>query len=910
MLTAAMLIAAALAPVHGDAGQNVVHFRAQNLPNPGDTSPAAMAERAVLQAFLRLHPEYRIEPFTMPLAKGQVMDTGPLMAIAAGVPPHAIYVNFRQSSTYLAQGFLEPLEILLARLLSTDARVRQTDSAGRWLADPSAAEIAAALEQIRQRVPRAAWPVVYREAEFGQQPHAWAVPTSNLVMALLYRKDLFYEAGLDPDRPPDTWDELLAYARALTNPRRQQYGMLIYGGPIISWGTYTFLVSNGARAVEHDGRGNWLAAYGSAAAAEAVEFVWRLCREPFEAQGMTVHGAARLCTDDELALLWRRGQGGMLFSYLNEDLLANINPQLVGVAPVPRSPRGTRASEVNCAMLGVFSRSTPQQKLAAMRYVWFVSGDEARRIRTDVYVANDMGRFVNPDHLRRFGYERLLRQVPRQWLQTFQAAMNDGVPEPYGKNTQYIYRYMSEPINAALELPLNTMPRDQALAQIRRLLENSAAEVNSKVMGLLHPDQRRRRSFLAGAVMLAVAAVFAVGIAHVWRYFTRMAAAGASPRRRSGLQRSGLAYAMLAPALLLILLWAYVPLAGGLAMAFVDYQLVRESVWVGAGNFAQALWDDKFWSALGRTFYFVALTIGLGFWPPILLAILLQEVPGNTARYFFRTIYYLPAIASGLVVMFLWKQLYDPSPFGVLNRILLALNALGPVSATLVKWAALAAWLSLIAVLAWLPLRLREMSAGLKLALWSAAAALGLLTLWPLLSAARSPDGLRAVAAVRANLTGKFDLRPLRWLASPEMAMLCVVIPSVWAGSGPGCILYLAALKTVPDELYEAAAIDGAGWWHRIFYIVLPQLRFLIIIQFVGAVIGAFRGGTEYIMVMTGGGPNNATNILALEIFTRSFLDLRYGTATAMAWMLGALLIAFTAYQLKMLSRAEFRSAQ
>ena len=74
------------------------------------------------------------------------------------------------------------------------------------------------------------------------------------------------------------------------------------------------------------------------------------------------------------------------------------------------------------------------------------------------------------------------------------------------------------------------------------------------------------------------------------------------------------------------------------------------------------------------------------------------------------------------------------------------------------------------------------------------------------------------------------------------------------------------------------------------------------------AVVGAMKGGADYILAMTGGGPNGATNILALEIFTRTFLDLKFGIGTAMSWILGALLIGVTAYQLKMLSRAEFKA--
>jgi ABC-type sugar transport system permease subunit len=104
--------------------------------------------------------------------------------------------------------------------------------------------------------------------------------------------------------------------------------------------------------------------------------------------------------------------------------------------------------------------------------------------------------------------------------------------------------------------------------------------------------------------------------------------------------------------------------------------------------------------------------------------------------------------------------------------------------------------------------------------------------------------------------------------------------------------------------------MDGARVWHKICYITLPQLKYLIVIQFIAAVIGAFQGGDAYILALTGGGPNHATLILSLEIFFRTFLNLQFGVGTAMAWLLGIVLIWFTATQLKMLSRAEFKGGR
>ncbi len=880
--------------------QEKIVFRAMGIRDPSSTSVDAVAQREVVRAFMVDHPNVEIEPFSMPEVQGSGMDSGPLMAIAAGIPPHAMYVNFRQSSTYVEQGFLDPLEVLLARLHSDNPKVREANKSGKWLADPTEAEIAAALEKIRTRVPTQAWDVVYRSNESRGRPDeksVCAIPTGTLVMALLYRKDLFYEAGLDPEIAPKDWDELLTMSRKLTVPERQQYGMMIIGGPTISWGAYSFLVSNGARAVAEDEDGQWRAAYGNRGSAEAIEFLWRLAKQPFERDGQKIPGAAKIGTA-ELGLMWERGQIGMRFSYLNEELLSDINPQLVGIAPVPFSPRGTRGSELNCRMMGVFAGSTPQQKLAVMEYIWFITGEEAQRIRTKAYVDGGMGLFVSPDQLKKFGYNRLLARVPKGWKDTFETALVHGVPEPYGRNTQHIYRYMSEPIHAALEMDFTNTPEEEAVDQIHALLKTSVEEANTKLLGNIPPAEMRIRRIVAGVVVFVIAVVFIWGGVALWKYFTKAAPVTTEAGNKSWKHRWP-AWLMMFPALALVFGWMYVPLSGGLVLAFTDYRLVTSTSLVGLDNFAEVLYDTDFWMGLARTVLFVTLMIGLGFWPPILLAVLLDEVPTPVLKYIFRTIFYLPAIISGVIIMFLWKQLYDPSEFGVLNQLLLSANDMPAVVATVVKWIVGAFWLSLIWVLIWLPLKMDEMGTAMKLVLWGAGLAFIGVTV-----------GLFVNGAVGVtDVVGRFELEPLRWADSPGMAMFCVVLPTIWAGAGPGCLLYLAALKTIPGDLYEAADIDGAGLWHKVCYVMLPRLKFLIGIQFIAAVVGAFKGGTDFILALTGGGPNDATMILALEIFVRTFMDLQFGIGTAMAWLLGVLLVGFTAYQMKMLTRADFSAA-
>ena len=872
-----------------------VTFTAQGLPNPRATDVQAAASREVLRAFLEANPDIQIEPFVIPTIEGASMDAGPLMAIAAGIPPHVMYVNFRQSSTYLSREFLLPLDVLLARLISDNPRVRQLDDDELWLAEPTAAEVTEAVELIRQRVPAPAWPVVYRQKEGDATPHVWALPKANLVKALLYRKDLFAAAGLDPSRAPRTWDELLDYARRLTAPERRQYGFAVTGQ--LGYGTYPFLVSNGGRVVEQQEDGQWRAVWDSREAAEAYAFIWELLRGEFERNGQIIRGTS-LAGGSEINTKWARGEIAMQYAYLDEQMLADINPQLVGLAPVPTGPNGTRGTEVNARMLGVFSEASPAQQLAAMRYIWFSTGPVAEELTTRILVDNGYGPFVNPELLKTYGYDQVLRQVPPGWQEAFEVSMEHGVPEPYGQNTQNVYRYLTRPIGDALNLDFHNTPHDQRVDAIQQLLEASAQDFNRRVLGVIPPDEMRTRRIVASAVIVVVAASFIWGFISVWRYFTKVSR-DAQPGKFSW-RKYGWGYVLVMPAILLVICWSYLPLLGGIGMAVVDYQIVADNVFVGVDNFAASLYSDRFWGGFAKTFYFVALSIVLGFWPPILLAILLDEVPTETLKYFFRTVFYLPAIISGIIVIFLWKQLLEP--YGMVNAVLLQLNELPAVAATGVKLLVAALWLGLVYLLIALPIKVDEMHSAVRYTLWAVAGVIIFGTFAPLFE-----DGL-AFSEVAGLLFGGFGFERVHFLQDPETAMLWCVVPAVWAASGPGCLLYLAALKTVPEDLYEAAAIDGASGWHKVFYITLPRLKFLIVIEFIAAVINAFKGGANAILAMTGGGPNDATMVLALEVFMQAFLELEFGVAAAMAWMLGAVLMGFTAYQLRMLSQAEFKA--
>ncbi|MEU5870606.1 sugar ABC transporter permease [Glycomyces sp. NPDC047369] len=143
---------------------------------------------------------------------------------------------------------------------------------------------------------------------------------------------------------------------------------------------------------------------------------------------------------------------------------------------------------------------------------------------------------------------------------------------------------------------------------------------------------------------------------------------------------------------------------------------------------------------------------------------------------------------------------------------------------------------------------------------------------------------------------GWIGLGPFPWLNAEHSAMPSIVLYATWAGAGSTAVIYIAALSTVRTELYEAAEIDGAGIWRRVWHITLPQLRNVIFVMMLLQLIGTFQIFTEPFL-FTGGGPNNATQTILLKIYNYAFVNGDFGAATALsvllALFLGLLSVAY-----------------
>jgi len=138
--------------------------------------------------------------------------------------------------------------------------------------------------------------------------------------------------------------------------------------------------------------------------------------------------------------------------------------------------------------------------------------------------------------------------------------------------------------------------------------------------------------------------------------------------------------------------------------------------------------------------------------------------------------------------------------------------------------------------------------------------------------------------------------KPPQWLGSPEWALSAVVIVAVWKAIGYDMILWLAGLQGIPQHLYEAAAIDGAGRWRRFTGITLPLLTPTTFFVLVISLIRAFQV-FDIVQVMTDGGPADATRTMVLYIYDQGFRYLKMGYAAAVAWTLFVIIFLITVVQ-------------
>lgn len=812
-----------LSSTYGESPDEEVRILVSDFaPSPDSVfSILGKAELAVYKTFRAKFPHIYPEGNSLSLRlEGAAGEAPLLMSIAGKTAPNAMHVNTRQSGSYIQRNFLIPLDEFI------DASQTAAEAKEAGIYDPDVMY----REELESRVRPQVWDAVSRVDREGKR-HFYFLPYNYFVRVLAYNKNLFVEAGIDPELEyPKTWDELMDVARRIQAPDEDRYGMILSDAGGSSWTALPFFYSSGSSIVERaEENGEWVATFNDAGAINAADFYLNLVGGEWkDANGEVRYGVG--CSRDAWNI-WDKGRVGMALLYMN-DVLMNIddhisamNPESVGLLPVPKSPTGQSVTELHVRGLGISATTEDPEKIrAAWQFIRFVGSPEAEEVVVRTYVENGYGSFIDPKKLIRYGFEEYVQTVPKQWSDTLAYSMENSKPEPFGENCQVYIERASKPLMTAFA---EDLPRVSDVTirkkRLQELYDAAVVDVNEKMLGRIPKEEMSQRRKIASVVLFLMLGSFFLLFWYVWKLF-----AGEGDQRKIGalrwLHKYGIAYLLLFPAILAILVFNYYPLARGAVMAFQDYNVIGGSSFIGVDNFAAVLFDSVFWISLYRTFEYVFWSILLVFIPPILLAIMLSEIPRGSI--FFRIVYYLPALVSGLIVLLMWKMFFDPSDIGALNQVL-----------------------------------------------------------------------------------SLFGISPQKWLYDKSQAMVSILLPLAWAGLGPGCLIYLAALKTVPLETYEASAIDGAGFFARIWHVTLPSIRPLIMIQFIFVLIGAFQSA-DNVLVMTGGGPDYATHVIGLEIFYNAYVYLRFGVAIAIAWILGFFLIGLTMLQMKRISRMSFTTAK
>jgi len=311
------------------------------------------------------------------------------------------------------------------------------------------------------------------------------------------------------------------------------------------------------------------------------------------------------------------------------------------------------------------------------------------------------------------------------------------------------------------------------------------------------------------------------------------------------------AVGFLAPNFLGFLVFTAGPVLFSLAAAFTSWNLDRSApfAFIGLDNFAALMRDQYFWLYLLNTLYLM-LGIPIAIAGSLVLAMMLsQRLRGMVA---YRTLFYLPTFTSGVALMILWNP-----DFGPINVTLdWLLNNLG------INRALMLIGIDPLQPPAWL----------------------------------LSTKNLLGLAVEQVELTAQqFGLG----------ARDALIIMGVWTAiGGNNMLLYLAALTNVPQDLYEAASIDGAGKWKSFWNVTWPQLMpttfFICIMSF----IGGLQGGFEQARVMTQGGPAGTTTTISYYIYIKGFQQFQMGYASAISWALFSMIFVFTLIGWRFGSRA------
>ncbi len=305
-------------------------------------------------------------------------------------------------------------------------------------------------------------------------------------------------------------------------------------------------------------------------------------------------------------------------------------------------------------------------------------------------------------------------------------------------------------------------------------------------------------------------------------------------------------YFYILPALIVVLVFRTLPILSSFTASFTDYDIGGFHGFVGFANYARMLSDARFWQSVLNTVFFVLGVVPAGLLIPLFLAMLLRRKLAG--KSFYRTIYFLPVVTSAVAISVVWTWLYNPEA-GPINQIITALGG---------------------EPLLWL----------------------------------REPRGIFEM------MLSPLGIHPKGVLAGPSLALVSLMIVSVWKSTGYNTVLFLAGLENIDESYYEAAKLDGAGVWGTFRHITWPLLSPTTYYVLIMSTIVSFKT-FALVYVMTpppGGGPLGTTNVMVFYLFQKAFDRFDIGYASAISVFLFLILLSLTIVQRRIAGKRVYYS--
>ena len=714
-----------------------------------------------------------------------------LTAIVGGTPPDLINQDRFTIGDWASRDAFEPLDKFLEEEKAVKNPLREQDF----------------------------YPSAWSEAVY--KGHVYGIPTGIDDRVLYYNKRAFREVGLDPDKPPRTWEELQNYALKLT--KLEKNGSFKRIGFIPNYGNswlYLYSWQNGGEFMSNDGRTCTLNnPYSVGALQYMVNFYDKL--GGYDKVNIFQSGFQSAEQDPFFT-----GKIAMVVNgSWNINNIARYAPDLdFGVAPAPvpaarLNGKGRFAGKPPyITWAGGYSLAMPRgsrHPAQAWRFIkWMTSEDAAiisgkaqqafNRTKGRPYIFDLTAKpSVNAAMLKQFASAN-----PR--LKAAQSLTIDMLPVAKYRPVTFVGQTLWDAHVRAFERACQHVQTPKAaLTEQRKLVQK---ELN------LNFARNNLPLFSFTWPLIVIGALSLAGL--TW--------GGVKIRQQVGHSRMAkretlTAYIMASPWIFGFLLLTAGPIVASILLAFSDYDVLHAPRYAGLSNFQTLFTDDR--ELLGKAFYNAAYLsvfgIPLGMVTGLAIAMLLNmKVKGMN---WYRTAFYIPSIVPAIASAVLWSWILAG-----------------------------------------------DQSKGLVNALWS------------------------------ITITPWFHIDPPGWFGVADWAKPGLIVQGLW-GAGGGMILWLAGLQGIPQSLYEAARIDGAGRWAQFRHITLPMLSPYIFFNLIIGTIGALQEFDRVYVLAGGGGgygPLDSLLVPVLYLFNNAFKFFKMGYASAIAWIIFVVILALALLQL------------